>query len=52
MTEPRPKEPSPGERALPDTTQDETGAGWGESPADRDGEDERFLRERPPHHQG
>ena len=33
---------------LPDVTDDETGVGWGEEPAEDDVE--RLLRERPPHH--
>ncbi|WP_269204644.1 hypothetical protein [Motilibacter deserti] len=36
---------------LPDTTQDEADEGWGDLPAGRD-DDERILRERPPHHGG
>lgn len=31
---------------LPDETSDDTAAGWGEDP---DSNDERLLRERPPH---
>lgn len=47
--------PAPEQRVLPDITGDEVGAGWGESPDrpdDPDGDDERYLRERPPHHDG
>ncbi|MFC4561265.1 hypothetical protein ACFO4E_05285 [Nocardiopsis mangrovi] len=33
---------------LPDTTADEHGAGWGESPADDDNT-ARLLEDRPPH---
>lgn len=36
---------------LPSTTSDETAEGWGER-ADAPSDDERFLRERPPHHEG
>jgi hypothetical protein len=32
---------------LPSQTTDDTDAGWGEGAGDRD--DERILRERPPH---
>lgn len=35
---------------LPDVTTDESGHGWGERLDDDD--DERFLRELPPHHLG
>ncbi len=48
-------EPCPEDRVLPDITGDEAGAGWGElpdRPDDRHGDDERYLRERPPHHEG
>ena len=34
--------------ALPDVTSDETAAGWGDWREDQD--DDRFLREVPPHH--
>ena len=33
---------------LPDVTQDELAAGWGDEPGERD--DEWYRRERPPHH--
>ncbi|WP_269205321.1 hypothetical protein [Motilibacter aurantiacus] len=35
----------------PETTLDEGDEGWGEPPASRD-DDDRILRERPPHHGG
>jgi hypothetical protein len=35
---------------LPTQTGDDTDAGWSERPGDeRDSDDERYLRERPPH---
>lgn len=37
-----------GSSVLPDTTADETDIGWGEVPEPDD--DERYLREVPPHH--
>lgn len=37
-----------GEPLLPDTTRDERDVGWGDAP-ERD-DDERLLREVPPHH--
>ncbi len=38
---------------LPSTTRDESAEGWGErGQAEADSDDERFLRERPPHHEG
>lgn len=40
--------PDAGEPVLPDTTRDERDVGWGEVP-ERD-DDERLLREVPPHH--
>jgi hypothetical protein len=33
---------------LPETTSDDTDAGWGEQPAGFD--DDHYLRDRPPHH--
>jgi hypothetical protein len=36
---------------LPRTTRDETAEEWGESADPRDSDDERYLRERPPHHE-
>lgn len=43
---------APEEPVLPEQTSDDTDSAWGE-PADRawdrDSDDERFLRERPPH---
>jgi hypothetical protein len=62
MTSPRPGDvpvseghrPSgdPDSEVLPEQTRDDRDIGWGESlsPDDRD-DDERFLRERPPHWQ-
>ncbi len=39
------------EPVLPDQTRDDTDRGWGEDGGrdDRGDDDERFLRERPPH---
>ena len=43
-------ESPPGDRPLlPEQTSDEHDEGWGEFPGERD-DDERILRERPPHH--
>jgi hypothetical protein len=39
---------SPGERVLPDITTDERDIGWGDPPEPSD--DDRYLREVPPHH--
>ena len=36
---------------LPETTQDEGDQGWGEAPVPRE-DDDRILRERPPHYGG
>jgi hypothetical protein len=36
------------DETLPDQTSDDTDRGWGEHPDD-DSNDERLLRERPPH---
>jgi len=37
--------------ALPEQSADDTSAGWGERPDERDPDDlDRFLEERPPHH--
>ncbi|CAN5676621.1 hypothetical protein BH18ACT7_BH18ACT7_01490 [soil metagenome] len=36
---------------LPSTPRDESAEGWSER-ADTESDDERFLRERPPHHEG
>lgn len=33
-------------------TRDEQDEGWGERPTDHEADDERYLRERPPHHEG
>lgn len=40
------------EPVLPNTTQDESAEGWGELPERPDSDEERYLRERPPHHEG
>ncbi len=42
--------PDDGEPVLPDTTRDEHDLGWGD-PLERN-DDERLLREVPPHHGG
>ncbi len=42
--------PDDGEPVLPDTTRDERDLGWGDPPERND--DERLLREVPPHHGG
>lgn len=39
----------PEDDLLPDRTRDERDEGWGERPPAND-DDERFLREVPPHH--
>jgi hypothetical protein len=40
------------EPVLPDVTSDEGLLGWGDAPDDADPDDlQRFLRERPPHHE-
>jgi hypothetical protein len=36
---------------LPEQTGDDLDVGWGDRPADSRDDDERFLRERPPHWQ-
>ena len=41
---------STAEPVLPDTTRDERDVGWGDTPEPDD--DERLLREVPPHHGG
>ncbi len=47
----RPAHPEPGERpVLPDVSSDERDVGWGDWP--ESGDDERYLREVPPHHGG
>ncbi|HEX5493787.1 MAG TPA: hypothetical protein VFX70_04335 [Mycobacteriales bacterium] len=38
-------------QVLPDVSTDETDVGWGDLP-DGSGDDERILREVPPHHVG
>ena len=40
--------PSTAEPVLPDTTRDERDVGWGDAPEPDD--DDRLLREVPPHH--
>ena len=42
--------PAAGDPVLPDVTSDERDLGWGEPPEPDD--DERYLREVPPHHGG
>ncbi len=37
------------DEVLPDQTSDDTDRGWGERPDDTDADDERLLREKPPH---
>jgi hypothetical protein len=39
------------EPLLPDQTSDDDPRGWGESGSDSNEDDERILREVPPHHQ-
>ena len=34
---------------LPDQTTDDTDRGWGEQPDDAEDDDERLIREKPPH---
>lgn len=46
----RPDRPEP--PVLAGITRDEQDEGWGDRPAEQDAEDERYLRERPPHHEG
>jgi hypothetical protein len=67
MTDRARPQPSTGpdrDSVLPRTTRDETAEGWGESPerldsdfdsdsaSESDSDAERYLRERPPHHEG
>jgi hypothetical protein len=53
-SEPGPVAPPPppdDEPVLPETTRDEQDVGWGDRDGSEDPDDlERFLRERPPHH--
>ena len=42
--------PSDDPRLLPNMTSDERDTGWGERPDPDDDDDERCLREVPPHH--
>lgn len=47
--------PGPGrttDRVLPNVSTDETDIGWGDLPDEPGGDDERILREVPPHHVG
>ena len=46
--DPRPDESYDDER-LPEQTSDDTDLGWGEPPDDPGVEDERLIREKPPH---
>ena len=41
--------PSDDEPVLPDQTADDTDRGWGERDEDELSEDERLIREKPPH---
>lgn len=34
---------------FPEQTADDTDRGWGEHPGDEDDDDERLIREKPPH---
>jgi hypothetical protein len=45
---PSPKPPAADPSVLPDVTTDERDLGWGELPEPSD--DDRYLREVPPHH--
>jgi hypothetical protein len=45
----RPTQRPHDEKLLPERTLDESPEGWGERPDESDDE-ERYLRERPPHH--
>ena len=46
----RPRPPAGSDAVLPDVTTDERDLGWGELPEPSD--DDRYLREVPPHHGG
>jgi hypothetical protein len=48
MSEPSSERPDPARASTPDQSTDDTDRGWGEVPEDDD--DERFLREKPPHY--
>ena len=37
------------DEVLPEQTSDDTDRGWGEHPDDELGDDERLIREKPPH---
>ena len=37
------------DETLPDQTTDDTDRGWGERPDDAEDDDERLIREKPPH---
>ena len=37
------------DEVLPDQTSDDTDRGWGEHPDDAEDDDERLIREKPPH---
>ncbi|MBA2388885.1 MAG: hypothetical protein H0V67_01405 [Geodermatophilaceae bacterium] len=39
------------EPVLPRSAEDETGEGWGELPEHPEADEERYLRDRPPHHE-
>ena len=38
-----------GDEVLPEQTSDDTDRGWGERPDDELSDDERLIREKPPH---
>jgi hypothetical protein len=48
VTEPTVPQPAP-RPTPPDQTRDDLDVGWGERVVDAPDDDERFLRERPPH---
>ena len=50
VDEPVPESAGDQAALLPDTTADERDIGWGELPEESD--DDRYLREFPPHHGG
>ncbi|MBA3418765.1 MAG: hypothetical protein ACR2KO_13130 [Geodermatophilaceae bacterium] len=50
--QPQPSDRNDRQPVLPRLTRDETGEAWGERRDEDGGEDERYLRERPPHHGG
>lgn len=50
-TQPLPRPPPDDQLVLPALTRDESEPGWGDRAEEVD-DDERLLRERPPHHEG